>query len=38
MDKQELNAYLKAVISYSFDANKYFNDSEPWSLKKTNKI
>ena len=34
MDKQELNAYLKAVISYSFDANKYFNDSEPWSLKK----
>jgi len=34
MDKQELNTYLKAVISYSFDANKYFNDSEPWSLKK----
>ena len=23
------------VVSFSFDANKYFNDSEPWSLKKT---
>ena len=22
------------VVSYSFDANKYFNDLEPWSLKK----
>ena len=23
------------MISYSFDSNKYFNDSEPWALKKT---
>ena len=23
------------VVSYSFEANKYFNDSEPWSVKKT---
>ena len=22
------------VVGYSFDANKYFNDSEPWSVKK----
>ena len=22
------------VVNFSFDANKYFNDSEPWSLKK----
>ena len=26
---------MKKVIEYSFDSNKYFNDSEPWSLKKT---
>ena len=36
INKQDLNNYLKKVIEYSFDANKYFNDSEPWSLKKTN--
>ena len=35
VDKQELNTYIKQVIEYSFDSNKYFNDSEPWSLKKT---
>ena len=35
MNKQNLNEYLKIVVSFSFDANKYFNDSEPWSLKKT---
>ena len=33
MNNQELNSYLKKVINYSFDANKYFNDSEPWSVK-----
>ena len=36
MDKQELNSYLKQVIEFSFDANKYFNDLQPWALKKTN--
>ncbi len=36
IDNQELNSYLKKVINYSFDANKYFNDSKPWALKKTN--
>ena len=35
MDKQNLNEYIKKVISFSFDANKYFNDLEPWSVKKS---
>ncbi len=34
MDNQNLNEYIKSVVSYSFDANKYFNDLEPWSVKK----
>ena len=34
INKQELNEYIKTVVSYSFDANKYFNDSEPWAVKK----
>ena len=34
MNKQNLNEYLKSVVSYSFDANKYFNDLEPWAVKK----
>jgi methionyl-tRNA synthetase len=34
MNKQNLNEYLKLVISFSFEANKYFNDSEPWAVKK----
>ena len=34
MNNQNLNEYLKKVVSFSFDANKYFNDSEPWALKK----
>ncbi len=35
MDNQDLNAYIKQVVEFSFEANKYFNDSEPWSLKKS---
>ena len=35
INKQDLNNYIKQVIDYSFDSNKFFNDSEPWSLKKT---
>jgi methionyl-tRNA synthetase len=23
------------VVKFSFEANKYFNDSEPWAVKKT---
>ncbi len=36
MNNQNLNEYIKLVVSFSFDANKYFNDSEPWSLKNKN--
>ena len=36
MDKQDLNNYIKKVVEFSFTANKYFNDLEPWALKKTN--
>ena len=36
MNKQDLNNYIKKVIDFSFSANKYFNDTEPWSLKKIN--
>ena len=36
INNQDLNSYLKTIVQYSFDANKYFNDSEPWALKKTN--
>jgi len=34
MNNQDLNGYIKMVVSFSFDANKYFNDSEPWAVKK----
>ena len=34
MDNQDLNSYIKKVVDFSFNANKYFNDNEPWSLKK----
>ena len=34
MNNQELNEYLKMVVKFAFDANKYFNDSEPWAVKK----
>ena len=33
IDKQDLNNYIKKVIEYSFDSNKYFNDSEPGPKK-----
>ena len=35
INNQELNSYLKKIINFSFEANKYFNDLQPWSLKKT---
>jgi methionyl-tRNA synthetase len=37
MNKQNLNEYIKMIISFSFEANKYFNDSEPWSVKNKDK-
>ena len=33
INNQNLNDYIKTVVNFSFEANKYFNDSEPWSLK-----
>jgi methionyl-tRNA synthetase len=36
MNNQDLNNYVKKVVEFSFNANKYFNDLEPWALKKTN--
>ena len=36
MNQQNLNDYIKNVINYSFNANKYFNDSEPWKIKNSN--
>jgi len=36
MDKQDLNNYIRKVVEFSFNSNKYFNDLQPWSLKKTN--
>jgi len=35
IDNQDLNNYIKKVVDYSFSANKYFNDSKPWEVKKT---
>ena len=36
INNQELNLYIKEVINCSFNANKYFNDLQPWALKKNN--
>jgi methionyl-tRNA synthetase len=35
MNQQDLNNYIKQVVEFSFEANKYFNDLQPWALKKT---
>ncbi len=34
MNNQDLNEYVKMVVNFSFEANKYFNDLEPWAVKK----
>ena len=33
IDKQNLNFYMNFIINSLFDANKYFNDQEPWKKK-----
>ena len=38
INKQNLNEYIKKVVTFSFEANKYFNDSEPWVFKKKNPV
>ena len=34
INNQNLNEYIKTVVNFSFEANKYFNDNEPWAIKK----
>jgi methionyl-tRNA synthetase len=36
IDKQNINFYINFIVSALFEANKYFNDQEPWK-KKDNK-
>ena len=38
INKQDLNEYIKKVVNFSFEANKYFNDSEPWTFKKKDPV
>ena len=38
INKQDLNEYIKTVVNFSFEANKYFNDSEPWTFKKKDPV
>ena len=33
IDKQNINFYIDFIINALFDANKYFNDQEPWKKK-----
>jgi len=33
IDKQNINFYIDFIISALFEANKYFNDQEPWKKK-----
>ena len=34
IDKQNVNFYIKFIVNSLFDANKYFNDQEPWKKKR----
>ena len=33
IDKQDLNYYIEYIVNSLFEANKYFNDQEPWKKK-----
>jgi methionyl-tRNA synthetase len=33
IDNQDINFYIDYIINSLFDANKYFNDQEPWKKK-----
>ena len=33
IDEQNINFYVDFIINSLFDANKYFNDQEPWKCK-----
>ena len=33
IDKQNINYYINFIVNALFEANKYFNDQEPWKKK-----
>ena len=33
IDDQDINFYINYIINSLFEANKYFNDQEPWNMK-----
>ena len=33
IDKQNINFYINYIVNSLFEANKYFNDQEPWKKK-----
>ena len=37
IDDQKLNSYVDFILNVLFDANKYFNDQEPWNKKNDKK-
>ena len=37
IDEQKLNNYVDFIVNSLFEANKYFNDQEPWKKKKMTK-
>ena len=37
INEQKLNSYLNFIVNSLFDANKYFNDQEPWKKKNDKK-
>ena len=37
IDDQKLNTYVDFIVNVLFDANKYFNDQEPWNKKNDKK-
>ena len=37
IDNQQLNSYIEFIVNSLFDANKYFNDEEPWNKKNDKK-
>tara|TARA_B100000575_G_C22549102_1_gene351019 strand:- start:51 stop:503 length:453 start_codon:yes stop_codon:yes gene_type:complete len=34
IDEQDINFYVDFIINSLFETNKYFNDQEPWNMKK----
>ena len=34
IDKQNINFYIDYIVNSLFEANKYFNDQEPWKKKR----